>query len=45
MRTVRVFVTGASGMIGSELVDRLRRLGLSVVALAHTRSELKLSDG
>jgi thioester reductase-like protein len=45
MRVRRVLVTGGSGLIGAELVDRLRRAGLSVVALTHARAELTLGNG
>lgn len=40
----RVLVTGASGFIGSEVVNQLVQAGASVRALTHYRSELSLHN-
>jgi nucleoside-diphosphate-sugar epimerase len=48
MRSVRggtVLVTGASGLVGGEVVDRLLRSGFAVLALLHERSEILKNNG
>lgn len=44
-RCLRVLVTGAAGLIGSELCGRLAESGHGVVALLHRSSELVRNDG